>query len=289
MFCDAQIDLLPLSYSVSNLLSSPARDFPFFPNGGGCYRAGPNYYTRREKLDSYLLLFTTGGEGMLSYRGKTQSLSSGTGALIHCWEFHEYKTARSGYWEFYWMHFSGGSVPVYMDMLGKDSPIALCADPDKEAILRIFEAIFSHMQSALASNQAVLSDQVSQLLTRLVCAHALFESAPLKQKYRQELESVTQYIQSHYCEEISIDSVVSRTYLSKYHFLRIFKEYTGQSMYDYILHLRINHAKSLLKRSDTPVHQISSMVGFRDPTTFIRCFKKIVRTTPLQYRKYFID
>lgn len=288
MYCKFQMDPLPLSYSISNTPDTSAQRLPFCVDGGGFYRTGPQYYTKREGMPSYLLLFTTGGEGMATYRSHTHSLREGTGILINCREYHEYKTAAGGYWEFFYLHFNGASVPAYCDLLDNESSVIMCASPDADEIKRNMEDIMSTMRSGHILRQVTISDHISRLLTRLVTARENFQQNPQKQKYRAELERAFQYIQEHCCESFSVDDVIRQTFFSKYYFLRIFKEYTGQSLYDYVIHLRVNRAKDLLKQTNYTIKEIASMTGFSDATNFIRNFKKLVKTTPLQYRKYFI-
>lgn len=78
---------------------------------------------------------------------------------------------------------------------------------------------------------------------------------------------------------ISLDELASNSSLSKFHFLRVFKNNTGLTPHQYILTQRIHKAKELILSGEKLSH-ISSSVGFNDQSHFIRNFRKIYGYSP---------
>ncbi len=72
--------------------------------------------------------------------------------------------------------------------------------------------------------------------------------------------------------------------MSKYHFLRLFKEYTGMTPHQYWLNIRINRGRQAL-RSGVPVSDIANHLGFNDLSHFNRRFKPVFGITPRQYQQ----
>lgn len=66
---------------------------------------------------------------------------------------------------------------------------------------------------------------------------------------------------------------------------RLFKEEIGENFIDYLTRIRIEHAKELLLGTDSSIQDITTLVGYLHPNTFIRSFKKLVGQTPGDYRK----
>lgn len=87
---------------------------------------------------------------------------------------------------------------------------------------------------------------------------------------------------------MTLDSVASFFYISKYYLSRVFKEVTGYGYKEYVLLYRLNQAKKMLESTNIPVLEISGLVGFKNVNHFIRVFRIHENTTPLQYRKAFI-
>lgn len=75
-------------------------------------KVNANYYTDRKCFQSYLLLFTYEGEGILNYDGETYTLKAGDGFLIDCRKAHMYRTNGSA-WVHSDLHFNGGPAEYF--------------------------------------------------------------------------------------------------------------------------------------------------------------------------------
>lgn len=93
------------------------------------------------------------------------------------------------------------------------------------------------------------------------------------------------YISEHCTEKLSLEDVAARCGYSKYHFSRIFKEYTGMSFYDFYLRQRMLLCRQLLNEMTLPITEVASRSGFGSLSTFNRVFKQYEGVTPTQYRQ----
>ena len=98
------------------------------------------------------------------------------------------------------------------------------------------------------------------------------------------LSNVCTYISQHLTEDISLESVAAYAGFSKYHFERIFSEYTGLTFYRYLQQIRINYAQTLLSNPELSITDISYQAGFASSTAFTRAFKKSTGYPPSQFR-----
>ena len=105
-----------------------------------------------------------------------------------------------------------------------------------------------------------------------------------KHEVPRSVQEAMKYLEDHYAEDISLDKLSDLTATSKYHLAKEFKKYTSFSPHDYLIRLRINQARILLKTSSLPVVKIAHSVGFRDINNFNYLFKSRVGKTPLEYR-----
>ena len=101
---------------------------------------------------------------------------------------------------------------------------------------------------------------------------------------KDNIERIKRYLDEHYMDEISLDALSEMAYLSKYHFTRTFTSYAGVSPYQYLIALRLNHARHLLLLTNTSIEEISFQTGFKNSKNFIRAFKQATGTTPEKYR-----
>ena len=93
------------------------------------------------------------------------------------------------------------------------------------------------------------------------------------------------YIAEHCSEKLTLEGVAAHSGYSKYHFSRIFKEYTGMSFYDYYLRQRLLLCRQLLNEINLPITEVASRSGFSSLATFNRVFKQYEGVTPSQYRR----
>ena len=84
------------------------------------------------------------------------------------------------------------------------------------------------------------------------------------------------YVQAHYKEEITIDSIAEAVHYSPGECCRLFKRVTHDTIFSYIRLYRITQASKLLRETGLSVEDIASY--------FISAFKKCLKTTPLRYR-----
>lgn len=104
------------------------------------------------------------------------------------------------------------------------------------------------------------------------------------QKLPEKIFPIIQYIQEHYAEDLSLDSIAEVFYLSKSHLSRTFKKVTGVTLNAYIGTVRIFKAKSLL-RAGYSVNIAGELVGYKSTSYFISLFTKSEGMSPKQYAK----
>ncbi len=94
------------------------------------------------------------------------------------------------------------------------------------------------------------------------------------------------FIESHFAEEINIDQIAGKAFFSKYHFIRLFKSIYYQTPHQYLMAVRIDKARQLLRAGKT-VKEACYLVGFTSLGSFKTLFKRQTRQTPAAYQKLF--
>ena len=145
-----------------------------------------------------------------------------------------------------------------------------------ERILEQFQRLESTGQTT-ASEVAFL---VMQLMTFL-------PEQPQRYPPRQQTVAprIMNWIEAHYASKFSLDQLACDLGLSRSYTSRVFRQQTGGNIHEYLLTRRIKRSCDLLRNSDESIDAIALAVGFGEVTYFITCFKKMMRQTPLQYRK----
>ncbi|MDF2922683.1 MAG: transcriptional regulator [Paenibacillaceae bacterium] len=120
----------------------------------------------------------------------------------------------------------------------------------------------------------------------LLSVDTAFEYLKDKQKNRSKdiLEELRQYVQELYRTDISLDSAAEHVSLSPRYVSKIFKDETGVNFTDYVTQVRLNHAVELIMDTSDTVEQISRQAGFNSSGYFIRKFKEQYGVTPGVYK-----
>lgn len=148
--------------------------------------------------------------------------------------------------------------------------------PFIERILEQFQRLEDNAQTE-ACEVAFL---VMQLMTCLP-----EQPQPYPPRQQTVASRIMSWVEAHYASKFSLDRLAHDLGLSRSYTSRIFRQQTGGSIHEYLLTRRIKSSCDLLRYSGEPVDAIALAVGFSEVTYFITCFKKMMRQTPLQYRR----
>lgn len=265
-----------------NTATPRARQVFFYVQEAGDFLTSPPYFTERENLNSFLLIYTLKGKGKLSYRGKTWHLTPGTTAYIDCMEHHYYECLKNQQWKFLWLHFNGPSALGYYEEFLKsdfhilDSMDAFFMESTMRRILAITRRKDLH-------SEILASGLITEILTQILIQNS---TETLGLGFMPDfLKAAVKEIDVRFKEPLTLDFLAAQTGISKYHLAREFKRYIGMPPNEYVIVSRLNYSKDLLKYADLTVEEIAFECGFRQVSHFINLFKKHEGTTPLKFRR----
>jgi AraC family transcriptional regulator len=101
---------------------------------------------------------------------------------------------------------------------------------------------------------------------------------------RKKMSAVFDYIDAHSGDGLNLGSLSALVALSKYHFLRSFKQARGMTPHQYILGRRLQAAALVLRTTDAQVARIALDQGFGDLSTFNHTFRRATGVKPKTYR-----
>lgn len=101
-------------------------------------------------------------------------------------------------------------------------------------------------------------------------------------QYDKTIEGVLNYINSNLENDLSIDTIASEFFISKYYLMRKFKNQIGSSIHNYVVQKRLILARSLIS-DGLSMSSVCSRCGFNDYSSFVRAFKKVYGVSPSNY------
>ena len=101
-------------------------------------------------------------------------------------------------------------------------------------------------------------------------------------------EQVLVYLNNHFTENLSVSSVAEAFNVNESHLLHIFKDYTGMSLWNYVI-LRRLHLFNELLRQEFSIEEVCYRAGFQNYSNFFRLYKKYMEMTPRQFKKQILS
>ena len=92
------------------------------------------------------------------------------------------------------------------------------------------------------------------------------------------------YLEAHYRDNVSLDTLARIARMSKRNFQRVFREGSGRSPIETLIHLRVTRAAELLRQGHLTITEVAFEVGFEDSNYFARQFRKTMGMSPRSYR-----
>ncbi len=106
-------------------------------------------------------------------------------------------------------------------------------------------------------------------------------------EYRKILIRVCNYINENITMDLSLETIATYAGFSKFHFSRLFRQFTNCSLPDYITAQKIKKAESLLLNPDLSITEIALQSGFNSLSTFNRAFKEAKKLSPTEFKKLY--
>jgi len=103
-------------------------------------------------------------------------------------------------------------------------------------------------------------------------------------QYQQNLYKALTHIELNLDRKILLNEVAEEAHISPFHFHRIFKAMTGETVKTFVTRLKLERAAMQLKHSNTEIGQIAVQQGYENHESFSRAFKKFFNTTPQEYK-----
>lgn len=227
--------------------------------------------------DDWLLFYVARGAERFSLEGETDA-DEGAFLLFKPEEPQKHICATETC-EFYYIHFT---APESFDLFGFSSSKVYKSQPSYQ-IRELFEDVINEMQTKKPFYERVCVSSLFSIMSRLKrnCESA---TTPPK-KHLAEISSAIRMINKEYFKNLTLGEYAEAFRMSKFHFLRTFKEITGVSPIEYRAKIRLEHGAELLSDTDLPISEISAQLGFASQGYFCDAFKKCYGKSPSAYRK----
>ena len=234
--------------------------------------------------DHYEILYVMENERRIVVNNQTYTLKSDTIALIPPYTPHRTVTGGKGPETRILVNFKESFVRWIIEKLNVD--FLSCFNP-ASAVIELGELGDEIRDMLLKLCSLTERDECyKDSRSMLVLADILMAISALtgERPYNRSFFDIIKYIETHYSEKITLESLSSRFFMSKYTFLRKFKAHTGMGLPAYVNEIRLINARNMLA-SGAKVTEAAMACGFESLSNFDRVFRGEMGMSPREYVK----
>lgn len=171
------------------------------------------------------------------------------------------------------------NIPVF-----KEETFEMCSD-----ILKALNT-FAFEYSKLMMNSDITLDAQSEIITHWIIRSIFGETLDLRAVSDDySVARAQHYIEQHYMDNITVSKLAALGYVSPSCFNRRFKKEIGITPIEYLIEIRIERSKVLLRRKNIPITEIAVRCGFGSNAHFSSCFQSRLGISPSEYRDKYTD
>ncbi|MEK3882335.1 AraC family transcriptional regulator [Paenibacillus sp. PL2-23] len=250
------------------------------------HRLGPKVY------EFHLMHLVLSGKGAFTLEGQRHELGAGDTFLIKPGQLISYESDPEDPWQYRWIAFRGSDAPQLAELGGfyaSEGQVVSLQDPRRAAVLyrRVFATLRGGREAAALEAAAYL-----QLLMAAYSDASEGERRSISGADRVDEQlhrRIIHYLSSQYTHPVSIESMAEALGYNRAYLSRAFKQKTGLSPVSFLLKLRLDRAKLLLReRPELTVEQVAASVGLQDALYFSKQFRKQHGMSPTAYRREMI-
>lgn len=278
MRCD-DIGICSGSEQFLDTPSDLAKNMLYYVTSCGRFFTEYGYRIERENYPSYMLCYIINGRLSVTCDGVSRVADQGKIVFLDCTKPHEYHTI--GNTEFLWLHLNGSSTAKFHTYIEYLYGSFVFTHPRAGEFQSMLEQFICAYQTEQYLSEAEKSRQLYALLLLLLEGNT--ETEDIRNKPR--LGASLRFIEENAGHAITLNDIAGSVNISPYHFSRLFKKAYGYSPYEYLVLVRINKAKYLLKTTRDSVKSIAQQVGYTNASTFSSIFSDKVGLSPKAFRE----
>lgn len=234
-------------------------------------------------LDEYQLLYIIKGSGTFtSSSTETTVVNEGDMFLLFPGQWHSYHPDKDTGWTELWIGFTGEIIDSWKTNGIVSQQHQIFHVGIMEELVGLYKQAMNAADAQESGYQQMLCGIVCHLLSS--CLYYDRNAAYRSDRVQDTISKVRSYISDN-VNSATPESAAAHVSVGYSKMRKLFKQYTGLTLGQYIAEVRTNKAKNLLSNTDMPIGEIAGMLGFDNEEYFSTSFKRITNEQPTAYRK----
>ena len=237
-----------------------------------------DYHIKRNPSPCFIVEYIVSGVGYLEINGAKHKLLENDVYIVHPGDHCEYYSDKKNPYKKYWINFRSSFFFDFLKSYEIEERVIHGID-----VSHYFEEMFELEKTSHKSDDLYLP--ISKILFSMMIDIALYKKQRLNDNEFGLAAQIKNYLEFGFNEDITIELLEKKFYRSKSQITKSFKAAYNTTPYAYLIDVRIELAKNLLKSTKTPINEIAEYLRFSSEYHFSGSFKKRIGVSPREYRK----
>jgi len=246
------------------------------------HRLGPKVY------DFYLMHIVLEGKGLFICDGVKHELHAGHTFLIEPEQLISYESDGDSPWRYRWVAFNGTMSAELVAAAGFTAEQQVVFTPDKRRAVALFRQIYDTFRRGGAAPDMKSVGYLHLLLAEYKSVLNTQNGSEIRTAQAEGdhlLQQVIHYLSTQYAHPVSIEQMAESLGYNRAYLSRLFKQRIGVSPVTFLLKLRIDNARRMLReRPELTIEQVAASVGLQDALYFSKQFRRLHGQSPTAYR-----
>ena len=253
----------------------------------GIEKGLPGNLVKTENREGYHAHVIFAGRGKLCVEKDVRELHFGQIFITKPGEETWYIPDDSDPWNYCWMSFDGEMAKEFVEEAGfTDGVNVLESHVESQKFVELVQRMIDHSELNKANELmrlGILMEFISYLIRSGSFANQTHKNT---KEYSSDVyvEYALDFIHGNY-SSLTVNDIARQIGIHRSYLTNIFKKKVGVSPQEYLLKYRMDRAKKMLEETDMAIQEISRRVGYDNPLTFSKMYKKVYGVSPRNYRK----
>jgi AraC-type DNA-binding domain-containing proteins len=259
-----------------------AQQREFLPAAAGRSEAGAGLPGRAGSDNEIVLFFCVKGRGWCEIDGERHEITPGQLLIIPAKSERSYATYGERSWSLIWIQLVETIKDAFTVKLNLNPHTTNLGSSERGQMLALFQEVLHALEMPCQQRLQQVSHRAAHVLEGVISKQQ--ETCSLETNAGGKIGRTIEYMKEHLNEPLRAATLAGIANMSLPHYFAQFKRVTGSSPIDYLIKLRMDHARRLLSETSWSVKEVAVSLGYEDPLYFSRVFKSVNQTAPTDFR-----
>ncbi len=254
----------------------------FLPKAAGRSESAWALPGRAASENEIVLFYCVNGRGWCEIEGSRREIMPGQLLVVPAKVPRTFVTYGTCPWSLIWVQLAVMDLNAVAKESSLSSRSATLVTSEKAEMLALFQETLQALETSCPQRVLQVSERATRLLHR--SSPSLGESSQTETDSAVKIGRSVDYMKEHLDKPLRAATLAAIANMSLPHYFAQFKRIIGSSPIDYLIKLRMEHARRLLAETSWSVKEVAVSLGYDDPLYFSRVFKSVNRTAPSDFR-----